>query len=73
MPTTVRRVRIRADFPTLTANFVVVINGRVIVNAVLGDGARHRQATTPFMTPPVVPLKCSRARARSCLADCRGA
>jgi hypothetical protein len=36
MPTTVRRVRIRTNFPTLTANFVVVINGRIIVNAVLG-------------------------------------
>jgi len=38
MPTTVRRVRIRANFPTLIANFVVVVNGRVIVNAVLGTG-----------------------------------
>jgi hypothetical protein len=36
MPTTVRRVRIQANFPTLTANFVVVINGRIVVNAVLG-------------------------------------
>lgn len=36
IPTTVRRVRIQANFPTLTANFVVVINGKIIVNAVLG-------------------------------------
>jgi hypothetical protein len=43
MPTTVRRVRIRAEFPTLTANFIVVINGRVLVNALLGTS---RNSTT---------------------------
>jgi hypothetical protein len=38
MPVTVRRVRIRAEFQTLTASFIVVINQRVIVNAALGTG-----------------------------------
>lgn len=48
MPTTVARVKVTADYPGRTSNFIVKIAGRLVVNELIGDAwpnGRHFEGT----------------------------